>query len=134
MSRIRERNTTPEVQLRRMLHAARLRFRLNAPRLPGRPDIVLPGLRTVIFVHGCFWHRHKGCANCTTPTANRAFWLEKFRGNEARDRRNQRRLRRLGWSVWVVWECDVEQAAGSVKRALGALRRRVAELQDQFRQ
>lgn len=106
MSGIRGKNTKPELLVRRFLHRAGLRFRLHSRGLPGRPDIVLPRFRTVVFVHGCFWHRHRGCRYCYTPTSNRQFWLEKFERNVARDRANHAALTRLGWRVILVWECE----------------------------
>jgi DNA mismatch endonuclease, patch repair protein len=109
MSRIRGKNTAPEKSVRSLLHRMGYRFRLHGKNLPGRPDIVLKKYKTVIFVHGCFWHRHKGCRNCTTPTKNRAFWVTKLEGNAARDGAQRRTLRRLGWRVAVVWECETEE-------------------------
>lgn len=88
MSRIRGKDTTPEKAVRSLLHRMGYRFRLHVKRLPGRPDIVLPKYRAVIFVHGCFWHRHRGCKNCTTPTNNRGFWVKKLEGNARRDEPN----------------------------------------------
>jgi DNA mismatch endonuclease (patch repair protein) len=85
MSRIRGKDTTPEKLVRSVLHKLGYRFRLHGKKLPGRPDIVLAKHKTVIFVHGCFWHRHRGCKNCTTPTTNRDFWVEKLEGNAVRD-------------------------------------------------
>jgi DNA mismatch endonuclease (patch repair protein) len=82
------------------------RFRLHGRKLPGRPDIVLPKYKTVVFVHGCFWHRHRGCKNCTTPTHRRAWWLRKLEGNASRDKLHGHALRKLGWRVIVVWECE----------------------------
>jgi DNA mismatch endonuclease, patch repair protein len=110
MSRIRGKNTSPELIVRRLLHRMGYRFRLHVKNLPGKPDIVLPKYKTVIFVHGCFWHRHKGCRNCTTPTNRREFWLEKLNGNAARDKLHQRALRKLGWRAIVIWECVVDNA------------------------
>jgi len=104
MSRIRGKDTTPERAVRSMVHGLGYRFRLHGRDLPGRPDLVLPRLRTVIFVHGCFWHRHARCRYATTPATRRAFWLEKFERNVERDRRTAAALRRLGWSVITVWE------------------------------
>ena len=109
MSRIRGKDTTPEMVVRSMLHRMGYRFRLHARDLPGRPDIVLPKYRTVVFIHGCFWHRHKGCRNSTTPTNNRRFWVEKLEGNAARDKVRAQALRKLGWRVMVVWECETEK-------------------------
>lgn len=115
MSRIRGKNTTPEMVVRRALHRIGYRFRLHGRNLPGRPDVVLAKHMTVVFVHGCFWHRHRKCKNCTTPTKRRAWWLEKLEGNAARDRLHQRALRRLGWKVVVVWECETERAGFSAR-------------------
>lgn len=109
MSRIRGTETSPERKVRSMLHRAGYRFRKNVSTLPGKPDIVLPKYRTVIFVHGCFWHRHKGCKQATTPGTNTEFWQKKFERNVANDRKHARQLRRLGWHVITVWECQLEK-------------------------
>lgn len=106
MSRIRSRDTGPELLVRSALHRAGYRFRLHSKDLPGRPDIVLPKYHTVVFVHGCFWHRHKGCRFAYTPKSRVAFWNNKFRGNIERDRRTSTALRKLGWRVVTVWECQ----------------------------
>ena len=108
MSRIKGRDTTPEVLVRKSLHRAGFRFRLNVRDLPGRPDIVLPKYRAVIFVNGCFWHRHEGCAKTTTPKSNVEFWQKKFSDTIARDRRNKRELETLGWQVITIWQCEIE--------------------------
>jgi len=105
MAGIRGQDTFPELTVRRFLHRAGFRFRIAAARLPGKPDIVLPKHRTVVFVHGCFWHRHSRCKYATVPATRRKFWLTKFEENVARDKRVQRLLRRDGWRVLVVWEC-----------------------------
>lgn len=107
MSRVRGRDTHAEISVRRLLHGMGYRFRLHCAELPGRPDIVLPRFRTVVFVHGCFWHRHRSCKKATTPSTNQRFWHDKFEANVKRDRRNVCRLRRMGWKVIVVWECEV---------------------------
>ena len=107
MSHIRGRDTKPELVVRSLLHRAGLRFSLRRKDLPGRPDLVLSKYQTVIFVHGCFWHRHKGCKVATVPKTRKAFWLAKFTGNVARDKRNIRSLERQDWKVIVVWSCDV---------------------------
>jgi DNA mismatch endonuclease (patch repair protein) len=109
MSRIRGKDTTPEKVVRSLLHRMGYRFRLHGKKLPGRPDIVLAKHKTVIYVHGCFWHRHRGCKNCTTPTHRRKWWLRKLEGNAARDRVTRRTLRELGWRSVVVWECETER-------------------------
>lgn len=123
MSRIRARNTGPEMQLRSLLHRAGFRFRLHAKQLPGRPDVVLPRYRSAIFVHGCFWHRHPGCRNATTPSTRREFWQEKFNGNVSRDARNRVALEVAGWTVLTVWECELKaDAEGVVRRLADELR------------
>ncbi|MCB9497436.1 MAG: DNA mismatch endonuclease Vsr [Fibrobacteria bacterium] len=107
MSRIRGRDTKPEIAVRSILHRMGYRFRLHGRDLPGSPDIVLPGRGTVVFVHGCFWHRHKRCKGATTPKTNVGFWTAKFEANVARDVSNRRDLRKLGWRVMTVWECQL---------------------------
>ncbi|WP_395393766.1 DNA mismatch endonuclease Vsr [Novosphingobium sp. BL-8A] len=111
MGRIRARDTKPEVALRKALHAKGLRFRLHGAKLPGKPDIVLPKYKAVIFVHGCFWHRHKGCKVASTPKTNTEFWVDKFDKNVARDARNIAFLLEQGWHVLVVWECELSTRA-----------------------
>jgi DNA mismatch endonuclease (patch repair protein) len=109
MAGIRGKGTKAEVGLRRALHALGFRFRINVPRLPGKPDIVLPRWNAAIFVHGCFWHRHTGCRYCTTPGTRSDFWQAKFRGNVQRDIRNLSELERAGWRIAVVWECAIKE-------------------------
>lgn len=109
MSCIRDRDTKPEVELRSMLHRAGFRFRLHDRRLPGRPDIVMPKHHAVVMVHGCFWHRHEGCRNATTPSTRREFWQAKFDSNVARDHRAEQDLVALGWRVLTVWECELRK-------------------------
>lgn len=106
MSGIRGKNTRPEIAVRSFLHRAGLRFRLHV-KLPGKPDLVFPKHRTVVFVHGCFWHRHKGCRFATTPASNTAFWEEKFQSNVRRDANAKKALRKLGWQVRVIWACQL---------------------------
>lgn len=106
MASIKATNTSPELAVRRYLHAAGLRFRLHDRRLPGRPDIVLPRHRTVVFVHGCFWHRHTKCRFATTPASNRTFWSSKFEANVRRDASKKSALEHLGWTVLVIWGCE----------------------------
>ena len=108
MSGIRGKDTKPELVLRRALHARGFRYRLHAGKLPGRPDLVLPKYRAVIFVHGCFWHRHAGCRYTTTPSTNTAFWERKFRQNVERDREVRKKLKEAGWRVAIVWECGLK--------------------------
>lgn len=109
MSRIKGKNTKPEMVVRSLLHRAGYRFRLHDKKLPGKPDVVLPKYKTVIFVHGCFWHRHEGCKNCTTPSGNGTFWKEKLEGNVLRDRIHGAKLKELGWRSIVIWECETEK-------------------------
>jgi len=104
-------NTKPELAVRRVLHALGCRFRLHRSDLPGTPDIVLPKYRTVIFVHGCFWHRHARCRKATTPESNYDYWQRKFDSNRRRDRRNKRGLSKMGWRCCVVWECQTKDRA-----------------------
>lgn len=108
MSGIRGRDTKPEIAVRRYLHGRGLRYRVAPCDLIGRPDIVLPKYRTVVFVHGCFWHRHPGCRFATTPSTNVRFWIGKFEANIARDKTVQETLRNAGWRVLVIWECEID--------------------------
>lgn len=111
MSRIKSKDTKPEMLVRSALHRAGYRFRLHVKELPGKPDIVLPKYKTVIFVHGCFWHRHKGCSGATMPSTNQDFWKEKFRQNVKRDKKEQSALKRQGWKVIVIWECELKEVS-----------------------
>jgi len=113
MAAIRSANTKPEMRVRSALHALGYRFRLHRKDLPGRPDIVLPRLRTVIFVHGCFWHCHRCKYGSVVPATRADFWAAKRAGNVARDRRNRTALRKEGWRVCVLWECEVRTAAAA---------------------
>lgn len=106
MSRVRHTSTKPELVVRSMLHSMGFRFRLNRKDLPGTPDIVLPKFKTVIFVHGCFWHRHINCSKATTPKQNASFWLDKFERNMIRDAQKVRDLEDLGWHIIIGWECE----------------------------
>ncbi len=108
MSRIRNKDTGPELRVRSLIHRSGFRFSLRAAHLPGKPDLVLPRFCLVIFVHGCFWHRHTGCRNAVLPKTNSEFWLRKLCGNVDRDQRNVRDLQLLGWTVLTVWECELE--------------------------
>lgn len=108
MSLIRGKNTKPEVVVRNIIKASGFRCRLNVQGLPGKPDLVFPQLKKVIFVHGCFWHRHPNCMLARLPKSKLRFWLPKLTENRRRDLRNVRRLRRAGWSVKLVWECQLK--------------------------
>ncbi len=110
MSQIKGKDTAIEVRVRKYLFSKGFRFRKNDKRLPGKPDVVLPKYRTVIFVHGCFWHRHPSCKNATTPKSNTDFWLRKFEKNVDNDKKNYDSLKQMGWNVVVVWECELTKA------------------------
>lgn len=110
MSHIRSTNTKPEVALRHALWRQGFRYRMNLKGLPGSPDIVLPKHRTAVFVHGCFWHGHKGCKEFTVPKTNTEFWVKKIKRNQERDQEVWRQLEAEGWSVVIVWECDLAKA------------------------
>lgn len=118
MSRIRAKHTMPEIAVRSMLHRAGYRFRLHSKSLPGKPDIVLPKYKTVIFVHGCFWHRHKGCKYAYLPKSRITFWKNKFKQNIERHEIVAKELRMLGWQVVVVWSCEIK----CPEKILGRLR------------
>jgi len=107
MSRIKGKDTKPEIIVRSILHKNGFRFRLNRKDLPGKPDIVLPKYQTVILVHGCFWHRHPRCKFAYNPKSRVKFWQNKFSENVERDKNVRKKLRRMGWKVIVVWECEL---------------------------
>ena len=107
MAKVKGKNTKPEIYVRKYLFSKGFRYRINDPRYPGRPDIVLPKYRTAIFVHGCFWHGHKDCKYARLPSTNREFWGDKIRTNIERDKRNIELLEQEGWKVIVVWQCEL---------------------------
>lgn len=107
MSRIRGKDTHPEVLVRSLLHGLGYRFRLNRKDIPGKPDLVLPKYQMAIFVHGCFWHRHSGCRFTSTPKTNMEFWQKKFARNMARDQEVSEALRMSGWKQITIWECEL---------------------------
>lgn len=111
MSAIRSKDTKPEMLVRKFLHAQGFRYRLHWRDLPGTPDIVLPKYRTVVFVHGCFWHRHKGCPKASMPASNREYWQAKFAANVERDEKAREALEAAGWRVFVIWECELRPAS-----------------------
>ena len=108
MSAIKSKNTKPEITLRKLLHSMGYRFRLHRKDLPGSPDIVLPKYKTVIFVHGCFWHRHENCKYASTPKTRQEFWNKKFKENINRDNLNQANLSLKGWKIIIIWECQLK--------------------------
>ena len=116
MSQIGSKDTQPELIVRRLITEMGLRYRLHRRDLPGKPDIVFGPRRLVLFVHGCFWHRHRGCRMASTPSANAAFWQTKFDANTARDRRNTTVLKRAGWRVAVIWKCETRQPERLARR------------------
>ncbi|MCA1535047.1 DNA mismatch endonuclease Vsr [Bradyrhizobium sp. NBAIM03] len=111
MSRVKSRNTGPELRVRKVAHALGYRFTLHSSSLPGKPDLTFPRLRSVIFVHGCFWHRHQSCSKASMPNSRPEFWAAKFKRNVERDTRVRSELRRRGWRVCVVWECETKKPA-----------------------
>jgi len=122
MSKIRSKDTKPELALRKALFARGFRYRVNDKHLVGKPDIVLPKYKTVIFLHGCFWHRHEGCKYAYTPKTNTEFWVDKITSNRERDTINLKKLTALGWNVITVWECEIRH---TYKHDLASLINRV---------
>jgi DNA mismatch endonuclease (patch repair protein) len=109
MSRVRSKDTKPEMLVRKYLHGQGFRYRLHVAMLPGKPDIVLPKYKTVIFIHGCFWHGHKGCHYFILPKTRTEWWLQKIKGNQRNDQLHQIQLNVLGWKVITVWECELKK-------------------------
>lgn len=114
MSGVRSKDTKPELTIRRKLHVIGFRYRLHVKNMPGTPDLVLPKYNTVIFVNGCFWHQHPGCAKATIPTTRADWWEEKLNSNVDRDRKIKHELVEMGWNVITVWECDISKNADKV--------------------
>ena len=122
MSRIRSKDSTPEMLVRRLVFKLGYRYRLHRANLPGKPDLVFPSRKKAVFVHGCFWHQHQGCREGRTPGSNETYWGPKLQRNVDRDRQHEAELRRLGWQVLVVWECQLRDSgtlAQEVGRFLG---------------
>jgi DNA mismatch endonuclease (patch repair protein) len=117
MAQVKSENTSPELAIRKLLHRLGYRFRLHRKDLPGKPDIVLPKYRTVIFVHGCFWHGHPGCKRAARPASNTDFWNKKLDRNIERDRKAREELEKTGWRVMTIWECEIKNA-GKVEEKL----------------
>ena len=116
MSRVRSKNTKPEMTVRSLVHSLGYRYRLHGKDLPGKPDMVFRSRKKVIFIHGCFWHRHRGCQKTSTPKSRVDFWTAKFEGNKARDAKIKRKLTRMGWQYLVIWECQVKDKEKLEKR------------------
>ena len=116
MSRIKGKDTKPEILVRSILHRLGYRFRKNVAELPGKPDIVLPKYKTIIFVHGCFWHQHKGCRKCKIPKNKVEFWTAKLVGNVERDKIHFKKLKKIGWHVLIIWECEIKNLNKLEKR------------------
>ena len=125
MSKIRSKNTTPELTLRKNLFAHGFRFRLHDNKLPGKPDLVLKKYKTVIFVHGCFWHAHENCRYAVTPKSNSEYWNNKLSKNKARDVLLIKKLQELGWKEIVIWECELANInlEGTIRRLIDQLRK-----------
>jgi DNA mismatch endonuclease (patch repair protein) len=121
MARIGQKNTAPEISVRRVLHRLGFRFRLHRRDLPGTPDIVLAGRRIALMVHGCFWHRHPGCRFAYSPKSRTEFWNAKFARNVIRDQEVEQKLTALGWHAHVIWECETRDAAALERRLLAIL-------------
>jgi DNA mismatch endonuclease (patch repair protein) len=116
MRNIRSKHTSPEMTVRRLVHAMGFRYRLHVPELPGKPDLVFPRLRKIIEVHGCFWHQHQGCIDSRVPTSRVEYWRPKLAGNVGRDRKNQSDLKKMGWKVLTLWECDIKESTKLISR------------------
>lgn len=116
MTSVKREHTSPEIAVRRLLHAMGLRFRLHQRSLPGSPDVVLPKRKTAVFVHGCFWHRHAGCRYASSPKTRQEYWIPKFAANVERDARKAAELETLGWRVLVIWECETRNLAALEER------------------
>ena len=122
MSAVRSRNTGPEIRVRQIAHGLGYRFRLHRRELPGKPDIAFPGRQKVVFVHGCFWHQHKGCPRASIPESNSEFWRNKLSRNMVRDAKQVAAIKKSGWRVLVVWECETKnerRLAARLRRFLG---------------
>lgn len=123
MAAIQSTNTKPELAVRRLVHGMGYRYRLHAKELPGKPDIVFPSRKKIVFVHGCFWHHHQGCRYATSPKTRMNFWNEKFAQNVARDRRNRLALKKAGWTVMIVWQCELKNSEKLARRIDGFLQK-----------
>lgn len=124
MRAVKGKDTRPELAVRRLLHSMGFRYRLHVTELPGKPDIVFPGKRRVIFVHGCFWHQHK-CPAAARPASRREYWDAKLDANVRRDKRNRRLLSSLGWATLIVWECQLKRPWSLRKRLINFLNKQL---------
>ena len=118
MSRIKGKDTKPEMMVRKFLHANGFRYRLHDKKLPGKPDIVLPKYNTIVLVHGCFWHGHQGCKYYVVPKTRTEWWLDKINSTKKRDYNNAVQIKKLGWRVFVIWECELRSEADTILRKL----------------
>jgi DNA mismatch endonuclease (patch repair protein) len=121
MSRIRSKDTTPELMIRRLAHSMGYRYRLHAKNLPGKPDLIFPSRRKVIFVHGCFWHSHTECPDGHVPKSRLPYWVPKLERNRRRDASNQKALQDLGWMTLILWECELADLEAVQKRLINFL-------------
>ena len=127
MSRIRSKGTKPEIVVRRLLHSLGYRYRLHRSDLPGRPDLVFPSRRKVVFVNGCFWHYHAGCPQAHIPADNRHYWLPKLTRTRSRDELNVSLLQRLGWDVVTVWDCELKDMTNTTKQLIRFLEEEICD-------
>jgi len=123
MRGVRSKDTSIELIIRRALFRAGYRYRLHVKKLPGAPDIVFPGRKKVIFVHGCFWHQHEGCSRAKFPASNTDYWMPKLRRNADRDRNALKALQRMGWKSLVIWECELTRLEQAIKKTIRFLER-----------
>ena len=121
MARVKSKGMKPEMRVRRLLHGLGYRYRLHRKDLPGKPDLVFPSRRKVVFVNGCFWHNHDGCSKVRIPNTNRDYWVAKMERNSQRDRRNIASLESQGWRVSVVWECQLRDMSAATHRLVAFL-------------
>jgi DNA mismatch endonuclease (patch repair protein) len=122
MSKIRAKNTAPEMLVRRLVHSMGFRYRLHVSRLPGKPDLVFPRLKKIIDVRGCFWHQHRGCIDSHVPKSRQEYWAPKLKMNCQRDKKNRRKLRAQGWAVLTLWECELRDSAQVKKQVTAFLK------------
>ncbi len=130
MGLVRSKDTRPEMKVRSLLHSLGFRFRLHRKDLPGNPDIVLPKYDTVIFVHGCFWHRHKGCKEASMPATRQGYWIPKFKKTVERDKTNRKELQHLGWKVIILWECELK----NISKVADSLMNEITSFKQQYSQ